>query len=343
MNRERDRENGRTLNKSKSYNGISVKNRLCRIPQDFDTIQRAIDVSDKGDVIVVSSGTYEEELEIDCEDIKILGPNSGVPGYSDLRNEEAKIDGFIKVTAEANMVTIDGFKILGKSCLHGDGVRFANNIVESCEDGVGAKSPTPKKINDFNIIQNQITAEGKYGVILDLDEESRTIRVLKNIIKECENGIQTMGDSGERAPLNISRNLIKGNKRGVKIDVAKGNIKIIYNFIKHNLESALEAGINDHHSLKGLEVEYNNIQNNDGEGVFLKGGRDLRNVRIQKNNIFKNDGFLFRNEVDEEIDATNNWWGEETPAFDEKIQGQVDYVPWLRRKVKEADPDLKDN
>ncbi|MFW5927617.1 MAG: right-handed parallel beta-helix repeat-containing protein [Thermoplasmatota archaeon] len=331
-----------TLTKSKSYNGVSVKNRLCRIPRDFDTIQKAIDVSDKGDVIIVSSGTYKEDLEIDCEDIKMIGANSGVAGYSDLRNEEAKIDGFLKVTADAKRITIEGFKILGKSCLHGNGVRFANNKVESDEDGVGVKYPTPKRSNDFNIIQNQITAEDEYGMIIDLDEEYGAIRVLKNIIKECENGIQTMGESKKRALLNISRNWIKGNKRGVNIDVAKGKVKMLYNCIEHNLESGLEAGLNNHHSLKGLEVEYNQIKNNEGDGVFFKGGKHLKNVQVQKNNLFKNDGFLFRNEVDEEIDATNNWWGEEAPAFEEKIQGQVDYVPWLRREVKESGTDIEE-
>ncbi len=75
----------------------------------YATIQEAIGAAENGDTIVVASGTYAENLDID-KDVTILGTNSGVAGTG-IRAAEVVIDGRIAINAAG--ITLDGVKIVG--------------------------------------------------------------------------------------------------------------------------------------------------------------------------------------------------------------------------------------
>ena len=104
----------------------------------YPTIQAAIDASSNGDVIVIASGTYVGNVNVN-KDVTILGPNHGISGTA-TRGAEAIIDGQITISVAG--VTIDGVEIVGDALgsLGDTGVEvFGNNFVltNSVLDGTG--------------------------------------------------------------------------------------------------------------------------------------------------------------------------------------------------------------
>lgn len=102
----------------------------------FDTIQDAVDAASDGDVVLVSAGTYTENVTVDKE-LTIKGANAGIGG-TETRGTESTIEGV--VTLASDNVTIDGFAIDGGgtqgSAIRGSGngtthsnIEIANNVM----------------------------------------------------------------------------------------------------------------------------------------------------------------------------------------------------------------------
>lgn len=133
-----------------STNGASVTSSLATDTlifgeNAFDTISAAIAKASAGASILVASGTYDENIKIDKNDILLFGPNNKVLG-NDTRNEEAVLTGNINIAKELQNITIAGFKFTGTASVKNaagaagsstepatnlDNFKFAYNLVDT--------------------------------------------------------------------------------------------------------------------------------------------------------------------------------------------------------------------
>ncbi|MCA9450821.1 MAG: hypothetical protein KC931_27105, partial [Candidatus Omnitrophica bacterium] len=123
------------------------------VPQDFVTIQGALDVSTPGDVILISPGTYNESLVIRVADITLqsLDPMDATTVESTI------IDGprfpTKTIDMKAHGVVLSGLTIRGST----DGIQcnYFDKLIERCVISSGVIYKTSGIIQD-----NTITAEG---------------------------------------------------------------------------------------------------------------------------------------------------------------------------------------
>ncbi len=67
------------------------------------------------------------------------------------------------------------------------------------------------------------------------------------------------------------------------------------------------------------------------DGVFIDDDAGTGNV-FHYNNIEKNKDDGMESQIPDLVDAENNWWGDKDPSDD--VNGNIDYDPWLDKKVK---------
>lgn len=131
-----------------------------RVPEDYSTIQAAIDAAEPGDCINVGPGTYREELWID-KDIILCGAGPDV----------TTIEG--KVTIAAGTPHIEGFRITGSSSSgiivnHYTKPTIWNNIIEHhAYDGI-----TIWSLSEPEISYNVIRYNHGCGVRIDVPERT---------------------------------------------------------------------------------------------------------------------------------------------------------------------------
>ncbi len=90
------------------FNDITVK--VVASGSDYTTIQDAIDAASDGDTLVITAGTYDEDVTVD-KDVTILGANAGIAGNDGSRVAESVIDGGVRFVAGSQGATLDGVSI----------------------------------------------------------------------------------------------------------------------------------------------------------------------------------------------------------------------------------------
>jgi parallel beta-helix repeat protein len=155
------------------------------VPNDYPTIQAAVDAANDGDTIYVKAGTYRENVVVN-KMISLIGedPNTtvidGVPAGGTL------------VSVTRNNVTISGLTIGSSPARSTTGIylstsnfsRIEGNVITGCDYGV-----TLDLNSSNNLILSNYIAEIYYSAI-DLRPYSRGNSILNNTIYYCYFGIQ---------------------------------------------------------------------------------------------------------------------------------------------------------
>jgi len=180
----------------------------------YATIQAAIDAAADGDIILVKSGTYAENLNVN-KDVTILGPNHGIAGTA-ARGAEAVIDGQIAINADG--ATLDGFRLVGAAA------------------GPIGTTAVDVKANGFTLANSVLDGSGEFAVFVGL---VTGVDIGRNLIRGYEIGAYVAGGNTTGS---IHDNRFQGNG-GPATGMANGvNSETSHVAIANNIFDGLYSG-----------------------------------------------------------------------------------------------------
>lgn len=286
------------------------------VPDDFDTIQGAIDAALDGDTIIVRDGVYEENINYFGKTIVLKSLNGSNNTIIDGGGADRVV---IFSSGEKEGTVLEGFTIRNG---------HAKNFNDYNGGGILIKSSSPR-IENCTIEGNKAHKGG--GIYIELDIFSQYHAVLKNCIIQDNTALETGGGlylkaasiSYHTAQIDISGCIIENN---TALDDGGGLIALLYQFSAlkidqctvtdnsapsiggigvtvYNTTSAVLisacmvarntaedydcGGIYAKNSSGILAIENCTIQANfakrGGGGIFVLGDPEIRNCRILEN------------------------------------------------------------
>jgi nitrous oxidase accessory protein len=227
-----------------------------RVPQDYSTIQAAINAASSGDTILVAAGTYPEYVCVN-KSVTLKGTNrqSIIKGGSgsatrvvDVKISNVKISGF---TVQGPALTYKGIYVEPPLQQYFTNINITDNTVIGCNDGI-FYSRSSKCFVTNNTLQGNT-----YGIRL---YDSNYNTVAENFINaSLYYGIDFYARSRYN---NITKNTIVNGRYGVLLEYANSTT-IYLNTIQSNTDYALRLSYTFYSLIKG-----NTIQNNK-YGVYV--------------------------------------------------------------------------
>jgi len=237
------------------------------VPDDYPTIQEAINHADDGDTILVKAGTYYEDVNVHKR-LNLIGIGNPVIDSNESRST-------VMITADG--VTLQGFNVT--NCGY-SGEPFGGGIELS-------------SVRDCVIVGNNVYDNRRNGISLT---NSNYNKIENNTCMNNSDGIRLWS----RSPLTSSNNLIKNNtcfenrRYGIEFwSYSYGTTTTNDNIITMNNCSANgEGGIYIGKSVNCILSE--NTLSHNGNGVFLD-GRDMttKNITVTNNLVLNNDCGLY--------------------------------------------------
>ena len=287
-----------------SMKAFSIKDSVIIVPQDYPTLQEAVNAASPGETIYVYSGNYAVRtigLIID-KPLTLIGENS----------TDTVIDGTKGLTAlqvNADNVSIKGFTIkcegLGR---YGEGYWysfisavvkiFANhttiesNILSGSTFGVFVGNYSNTNIDEFypgehsyNIIRNNLITRCDVGIWLEGETNANLIE--DNNISCPQFGIKTDGSNEDT----IQNNTITGSANAISLNSCETD-EILNNTVTEN-----HSGV-AFDSTRNTRLVENTIADND-MGIMLN--------NAQNNTIYHNDFLLNREQASINSPCINAW------------------------------------
>jgi len=215
------------------------------VPDDYPTIQEAINAASPGDTIFVRAGTYYENVVVN-KTVSLVGEN----------RENTIIDGSgtgTVVSVTVNDVEIQGFTIQNSGSVYPDSgitiqgcvnIIIQDNSITNNYYGLRISRSSGNTVSGNNITYNF------YGVWLGYSSDNI---IINNNVTKHNNGVYLSHHTSNNT---VSENNIKDNKLGIYLISSSGNT-----FSQNNIESN-ECGINAQvNSSKNIIYHNNFIEN----------------------------------------------------------------------------------
>ncbi len=257
----------------------NAENRTIIVPDDYPTIQAAIDIATDGDVVFVKAGTYNENITIN-KSLSLIGENIGstfVVG-----------EGTTALLIQHDNVNVTGFTFRRPSTMWW---YFGIHLLD---------------VQNCNVFGNKIESTFRGIWIVG----SKYNNVYKNTLQGNRNGV-SLQDSVNN---NVSKNDIKNNPDcGILLQGAKDNL-ILDNYISSNGEG---IGLDGDKPNTGNLIAGNTVTQNQYDGIEISSSGSSFN-KIVGNSITSNGGafegsagvmIAYDNNLIEGNNIVGNPWG----------------------------------
>jgi len=270
------------------------------VPDDYPTIQEAVDNSDNGYNILVRTGIYNEVVVIDKPSITLHGEDKNTTVIDCDENTEHVI------TITAPYINISGFTICNSSSgYHGiftreDNITLEDNIIEDCTCGIILFGYDNNKVINNVLNSNELSGIMVWNSVGNL--------IINNYIIRNGDGVVLISESSA----DLSRNKVENNSFNGLLLISCSNALIKENRIEYNgfdIESkepsntvwfGIQMFSSDNNKIEGNFINYcpsdlslsqcsnNTVRNNIVQNFFLYGISfwyfSERNI-IEKNEI----------------------------------------------------------
>ncbi len=339
----------------------------------FATIQDAIDVAEEGETILVSAGTYEEDLKIIASKtgLELVGENKAttiIKGVANVHKDDWPL-AVPNIEILADGVKIHGFTIEGPNyvphyyasgiVLNGQNIEIYENDFVTTEaantdelaHAITTYSKTAKPLADvsgLNIHNNTFAGSGAVGmeaIYINPHTGTGTITIDKNQFS----GSVFIGITAESGNVDATKNEIDSDVIGKGLYGIRfmdstyvgnyDNIVISENTVQ-NFQKGIRVGngLYPDTSVFIASILSNTLTSND-VGIW---GRNGNQITATYNSISGNTVGI-QNDIDNiatVVDAKINYWGcSKGPEDDacDSVSDNVDYTPWAWNEAMEVD------
>jgi len=228
---------------------------IIKVPEQYPTIQQAINAANPGDLILVAPGTYPEYVCVN-KSVTLLGTNresiitgaATPPRVVDVKASNVKISGF---TIQGPTLSYKGIYIEPPVGQYFTNINITDNTIIGCNVGIFYSRST----NSF--VTNNTLQGNTYGIRL---YDSDYNEIAENFINAS--GYYGINFYARSSQNNITKNIIINGKYAVLLEYA--NYTTVYlNTIQKNTEYALRLSYTFNSLIKG-----NTIANNK-YGVYI--------------------------------------------------------------------------
>ena len=297
------------------------------VPDDYQTIQEAINKASEGDIIFVSSGTYHNQSLVVNKTLSLIGEDAKTTILLGLDTTQTSLGPItIAIQVDANNVTITGFTINNSYTGitgNGNGTKISGNIIRTITNGISIggyyKTITYNNITGSlhgiqffgsfsTIIGNNLTP-----IVEGIAVTGSSNMVSGNSIIGCQgHGISMSGDSNT-----ISNNNIKDDSTGIWLNTGSRNI-----ISGNNVTENWSKGIWIYQSSNNVFHENyiaNNVKNYSGYGITFSGLNYMAENNTFYHNTFLNNTYHFKIESPYYVNywdngSEGNYWDDYTGA-----------------------------
>jgi hypothetical protein len=275
---------------------------IIRVPEDYATIQEAVNAAGDGDTVLVGPGTYSGGIVISGKSIT-LASHYHTTGDASLIDQTIISDGGVRVDASAPNTTVRGFHFVSGS----DPVKFyapGSQALDNFFDNTGAHAISFEDVGGI-ARGNRIFSSGDDGV--DVDAASGDVLIENNIIESAgDDGIEIRNQNytGPLVTLTMRNYTIVGSgEDGIQLIDYSANSNRAFVIERNLIRASTDVGLGIMDNGETTEdfraasmPERIHVFNNtfDGNPYGITGGDNL----IAVNNIISNSSVLGVKNID---------------------------------------------
>ena len=249
--------------------GTAAQSATIYVPDNFATIQGAVDAANPGDNIIVRDGTYTENIDVNKDHLTIRSENG-----ADVTIVQAAIAGDHVFEVKSDYLDISGFTIKKATGTWSAGIyldsasycEISNNKLWDNGYGIATRTYWPA---ENNIITHNICENNDRGIFISYSSGSNSI--IQNECRQNNVGIFVAGGNNT-----LTSNTVENNTRGLLLYYSNGNNTLTNNIMLGNTYNFNVQGFDLYQYIHNIDST-NTV---DGKPIYYLVGEENKQILV---------------------------------------------------------------